>query len=559
MIITAQRKQEIRIILLKAKQYFKKDDMSPELEITFDSTEKEINLAKRYIGKKLHPDALARRTDLTEYQKKELTKLLSDTNAALDDIMRYRREKPLDVNEQKRKNTLHTINTFITRFSLLPQNQIINYYELFAISRNLPSDQILASMQYKDLSESLSMTNIDLVPLDKRVLFEKLVRTFNEFDKNVLRSKEGRYYYDRLLDNSSKKEEPKKEQPKKEQPKKEKTNPYKEEINYMLQIYNQMLQNNFVDYYQLFKVDSKQTRYQILNSQTINKLNYLLKPERFNDYGLHQALQKLFNSLCKTYEGFIKWTLSSDEKKQEYDNSLAKHYGQQKGTGSKGTTNKKQRKERIETEYRYIFAETKVNPKEVLSLKVKNLYKALEQGIDDWGVSITVLMLNRFFQIKSMNAFEPEMIEQMQPYTNKKDIKELYDELLSKYPSNNTLELAEKVMHAMLSRKGLILSEALTHTASRHSISQAVTAVHKYLTENDAGYISGGNETTIGREKVMMEISPEFIKYVLATRDSSKLLLLDFPAHMDNEYNDLESLNEIVREFIKTKRKGFTQ
>ena len=559
MIITAQRKQEIRIILLKAKQYFKKDDMSPELEITFDSTEKEITAAKRYIGKKLHPDALARRTDLTEYQKKELTKLLSDTNAALDDIMRYRREKPLDVNEQKRKNTLHTINTFITRFSLLPQNQIINYYELFAISRNLPSDQILASMQYKDLSESLSMTNIDLVPLDKRVLFEKLVRTFNEFDKNVLRSKEGRYYYDRLLDNSSKKEEPKKEQPKKEQPKKDKTNPYKEEINYMLQIYNQMLQNNFVDYYQLFKVDSKQTRYQILNSQTINKLNYLLKPERFNDYGLHQALQKLFNSLCKTYEGFIKWTLSSDEKKQEYDNSLAKHYGQQKGTGSKGTTNKKQRKERIETEYRYIFAETKVNPKEVLSLKVKNLYKALEQGIDDWGVSITVLMLNRFFQIKSMNAFEPEMIEQMQPYTNKKDIKELFNELLSKYPSNNTLELAEKVMHAMLSRKGLILSEALTHTASRHSISQAVTAVHKYLTENDAGYISGGNETTIGREKVMMEISPEFIKYVLATRDSSKLLLLDFPAHMDNEYNDLESLNEIVREFIKTKRKGFTQ
>ena len=554
MIITAQRKQEIRIILLKAKQYFKKDDMSPELEITFDSTEKEITAAKRYIGKKLHPDALARRTDLTEYQKKELTKLLADTNAALDDIMRYRREKPLDLDTQKRKNALHTINTFITRFSLLPQNQIINYYELFAISRKLPSDQILASMQYKDLSESLSMTNIDLVPLDKRVLFEKLVRTFNEFDKNVLRSKEGRYYYDRLLDNSSKKEEPKKEQPKKD-----KTNPYKEEINYMLQIYNQMLQNNFVDYYQLFKVDSKQTRYQILNSQTINKLNYLLKPERFNDYGLHQALQKLFNSLCKTYEGFIKWTLSSDEKKQEYDNSLAKHYGQQKGTGSKETTNKKQRKERIETEYRYIFAETKVNPKEVLSLKVKNLYKALEQGIDDWGVSVTVLMLNRFFQIKSMNAFEPEMIEQMQPYTTDKDIKELYDELLSKYPSNNTLELAEKVMHAMLSRKGLILSEALTHTASRHSISQAVTAVHKYLTENDAGYISGGNETTIGREKVMMEISPEFIKYILSTRDSSKLLLLDFPAHMDNEYNDLESLNEIVREFIKTKRKGFTQ
>ena len=106
MIITAQRKQEIRIILLKAKQYFKKDDMSPELEITFDSTEKEITAAKRYIGKKLHPDALARRTDLTEYQKKELTKLLADTNAALDDIMRYRREKPLDLDTQKRKNIL---------------------------------------------------------------------------------------------------------------------------------------------------------------------------------------------------------------------------------------------------------------------------------------------------------------------------------------------------------------------------------------------------------------------------------------------------------------------
>ena len=287
MVITAQRKQEIRIILLKAKQYFKKDDMSPELEITFDSTEKEITLAKRYIGKKLHPDALARRTDLTEYQKKELAKLYSDTNSALDDIMRYRREKPLDLDTQKRKNALHTINTFITRFSLLPQNQIINYYELFAISRNLPSDQILASMQYKDLSESLSMTNIDLVPLDKRILFEKLVRTFNEFDKNVLRSKEGRYYYDRLLDNSSKKEEPKKE------PKKDKTNPYKEEINYMLQIYNQMLQNNFVDYYQLFKVDSKQTRYQILNSQTINKLNILI--DKDEDYEKQKEYHYFFH------------------------------------------------------------------------------------------------------------------------------------------------------------------------------------------------------------------------------------------------------------------------
>ena len=126
MIITAQRKEEIKKILLKAKPYFKKDESSPELEITFDSSERELTLAKRYIGRQLHPDALSRRTDLTEAKKKELIHFLSDVNSAIDDLVRLQRDKqPVDVDRVKQNNIKHTIDTFINRFMLLPKKTII--------------------------------------------------------------------------------------------------------------------------------------------------------------------------------------------------------------------------------------------------------------------------------------------------------------------------------------------------------------------------------------------------------------------------------------------------
>ena len=55
----------------------------------------------------------------------------------------------------------------------------------------------------------------------------------------------------------------------------------------------------------------------------------------------------------------------------------------------------------------------------------------------------------------------------------------------------------------------------------------------------------------------MMEIRPEFIKFVLATMFDNKLLFLDLPDLIDGQFNDDESTAELVHKIVDTKTKRF--
>ena len=149
------------------------------------------------------------------------------------------------------------------------------------------------------------------------------------------------------------------------------------------------------------------------------------------------------------------------------------------------------------------------------------------------------------------------MIEKLQPYTSKKDIKNVFEELLEKYPSSNTLELAEKVMDGMLSRKTSILKDAITFTAKKHGPNQSVTAVEMYMKVGNSKFFSKGGTELVGREKIMLEISPNFIKYILVAMDENRLILLDYPEHISDQFNDRNSISEVVTKNINIKQKGF--
>ena len=60
----------------------------------------------------------------------------------------------------------------------------------------------------------------------------------------------------------------------------------------------------------------------ILTSSRMIELSNMLQKDKFDNYGLDESLRNAFKSLCVTFDTFKTWTLSSIEKKVEYDMSL---------------------------------------------------------------------------------------------------------------------------------------------------------------------------------------------------------------------------------------------
>lgn len=325
------------------------------------------------------------------------------------------------------------------------------------------------------------------------------------------------------------------------------------EIKELLKTYKEMSQEGFVNYYKLFKLNRFQSREDLLAHENVKRWETILVDTKFAETGLEETEKKVFESLCRTYKQFVKWTLLTDYNKSNYDRRVIEYLNKKK----KEEEAKKQPRKKIVTDYRYIFEKTNTKPEEAVGVEVRKLYNALEVGIQKYGVSVTIQMLNKLFKLRNISVFEEDMARQLQPYTTEKDINSLIKVLNKKYKASNTMELSEKVVGEMISRKVDVLASALDNTGQRHGYEQIILGLKRYIQEKDASSISKGTDKVMGREKLMMELRPEFVKIVLAAMDSDKTLLLDFPEYLDTEYNTDESLSKIALTIIQSKNKGF--
>lgn len=528
MILTRNEINRIQGILIQGRPYFRKDLNQEPLNITIHSSDDELKLAKKYIAKHLHPDVLDSRSDLTKEQKQARVDLFVKINSAIDDLIRGRSVKRVTTPD----NRSIVIARLIDKYETLPQIPIINYYELFSFSSNAPSELIIESNEYKELKDLLRLENSSIVPVEKIVLFQKLCSIFNDFEKNVLQNKEGRYYYNQLLGlRTQTKEEPNKE------------------INDLLQSYQFMLNNGFVNYYNLFNMDSSKNRLELLTNKQMVHLTSLLKIENFSKYHLKDSLKPLYESLCKSFRIFTESVLASDINKENYEKEIAKQSTTEKSQNIKGR--------KYATNYRYIFEKTKTNPTEVVSQNIRVLNKAIETGIKTYGVSLTVLLLQKLFQTEDIKTIGPIMGACFKKTTTQDDIHELYIELALKYKISTYGIIAEKAVTELLSRKSDVLIGAINNTAEKSGTPATISALQQYIQKGDSSGFISGDENTIGREKIMMEIRPEFIKFVLATMFDNKLLFLDLPDLIDGQFNDDESTAELVHKIVDTKTKRF--
>lgn len=313
--------------------------------------------------------------------------------------------------------------------------------------------------------------------------------------------------------------------------------------------YQDMLQDGFINFYRLLKLSRMQTREDLLNDENLKKWQPILVESKFAETGLDPMLKKTFDSLCKAFKQFVEWTLSSDYNKKSYDKLVVENFNKPQP--------KRLNKKDLITDYRYIFEKTATKPEEAIGIEVRKLYAALECGIKKFGVSITIQMLNNLFKLRNITTLDVDMARCLQPNTTEQDINALIKLLNKKYKASNTMELSEKVVGEMISRKVDVLASALDNTGQRHGYSQIIIGLKRYIQEKDATSISKGTDKVMGREKLMMELDPEFVKIVLAAMDSDKTLLLDFPEYLDREYNDDESLSKIAFTIIQSKNKGF--
>ena len=216
------------------------------------------------------------------------------------------------------------LKELIAKCESLPKGQFVNFYELFGFDATMSSEDIAATDRYKVLVENLNQKGVSKVEPSKIGIFQTLIAQFNEFKTKVVENKVGREFYDKLVEQAIVQSKPVQPAPKKPGT----VNPLKaatavDAVVELLTAYQTaMSQDELINYYELFDVESGLSVKDILSSSRMVELTQLLQKDKFPSYGLDESLRKAFISLCITFENFKTWTLSSIENKVDYDLSL---------------------------------------------------------------------------------------------------------------------------------------------------------------------------------------------------------------------------------------------
>lgn len=365
------------------------------------------------------------------------------------------------------------LKELIAKCESLPKGQFVNFYDLFGFNATMSSEDIAATDRYKVLVANLTQKGVSKVEPSKVGVFQTLIAQFNEFKTKVIENKIGREFYDKLVEQAIVQSKPVAPAPKKPGT----VNPLHaatpaDDVKTMITEYKKaMASDELINYYELFNVESGLSVKDILESSRMVELSSMLQVDKFASYGLDETLKNAFKSLCRTFDSFKTWTLSSIENKVDYDMSLGLVKAPV-GTPTKKsepTQPKSTPTEPKTTGYKYEFIEMPIELDYEEDEVLVPFEKAIEYGVKTHGAAKTVSMLTKFVKTGSIAHLDEEMQNILKDFKEDEKLGALYETLPYVYGSTTDLESVEYAVNVFFSNRPALLKEIMGITLGEQS------------------------------------------------------------------------------------------
>ena len=176
------------------------------------------------------------------------------------------------------------------------------------------------------------------------------------------------------------------------------------------------------------------------------------------------------------------------------------------------------------------------------------------------GSSKAILTVSKLMVDKNKDTLPDEL----KPIFASFPISAIETELVKKHGNKDIVTIISEEMDMMLSRKSSILTDALTLTEKHYGKDQAVLALKMFTVQGLPLAFHRYKDASRGRDKVTIEIKPEFIKYVIAAyqQEDKDLRAMEDPTKIATMYMTDDEIEGIVTEMLPEKKlfsgfKGF--
>lgn len=407
--------------------------------------------------------------------KEELFKKAISKIAELESILKD--EKTKESYDQRNNadfnNFMAEIMTCSQRY--LTQSRVVDPFEVFGFDHKKSNIEItmIDNKRHRSLMSIFKKENLSIVPEYYQQVFLELVDLFNELNIKYLYNDVAREDFERELT--------------KETAHNKVEIAIKEEIKSFINNFNSYyIHNSFLNYYEFYKLDITNSRDAIINSSRIRHLDKIFNEENLNLL-TDMKDKTTFIKLIKMYKSFKDWTLSTDERKKQYDEEVLKHnkvkytYQEKYTVDSKGKTN-----------------------------AIGTFEKIIEQSIVSVGTSETLTGIITFL---SYGMVREDLVELQKLKSFKQDY--LLNELRNYIGEELSIhELVKSAIDLVITRKRDVLKEASLNTVNKRGEKQALSAIDYFYNQKVADRFSR-SDTSIGRKEVLEELSPALLRIAI--------------------------------------------
>lgn len=312
-----------------------------------------------------------------------------------------------------------------------------------------------------------------------------------------------------------------------------------EEVKDLIGEYKKQVNTGIIDYYELFKVSPYMTADALKKSVEMQRLEFMLQARLVAIYGLDAVGKIEYGELVKALADFKNTILANENSKKQYDKDLA----EAKRSSELKTT---------APDFAYVPEMLTVDTERKYTAAESALYKLIEASIALQGTSKTVMLIAKLLTDKT-KATVPAELKLM---VDSLPLNSIVSELVKKHGKKGIVTIVCDELDELLSRKSIVLSEAVALTEKRYNKDQTKLAMKLLIEQGLPLAFHRHKDATKGRDKVTMEIKPEMVKYVIAAymAQDKDLRAMDDPALMDTMYLTDEEIDEIVTRMLPKKK-----